>query len=364
MLKKSYLLLGSALVFAAPFTSSIYAQDTGVVEPEAVSQLEEPPPAINVSEDELVELLGYLTALGGGVHMLQLDEAGVNAFASGLNQAIMGELDITKVPQAEAEAAFAQAQARAEASQPKAEPAGGCGHDHGSEEGGEHKEAAETAQVELPEISAESLEIVGAAVYMQSGLGRLGFGPENAELIRKGFIAGAKVSEPSAEMQAKMPAFQEFIQARMMKAQEAAQAEAAKAGEVNRVAGAAFVEALKGEDDTIQAADSGLHYKVISEGEGEKPTMSDSVLVHYKGTRIDGTVFDSSYDRGDPATFPLNGVVPGFGEGLTKVAPGGKITLYIPSNLGYGDSPRPGGAIQAGDTLIFECELIEVNPGE
>ena len=88
-----------------------------------------------------------------------------------------------------------------------------------------------------------------------------------------------------------------------------------------------------------------------------------TVTFHYKGTLTDGTEFDSSYDRGDPAEFPLNGVVPGFGEGLTKVGVGGKIILYIPSELGYGNSPRPGGVIKPGDTLIFECELLEINPG-
>ncbi|MEC7487331.1 MAG: FKBP-type peptidyl-prolyl cis-trans isomerase, partial [Verrucomicrobiota bacterium] len=109
--------------------------------------------------------------------------------------------------------------------------------------------------------------------------------------------------------------------------------------------------------------DSGLYYKIVEPGEGDRPSLTDSVLVHYKGTRIDGTTFDSSYERGEPATFPLNGVVAGFGEGLTKIAAGGKIILYIPSDLGYGNTPRPGGEIQPGDTLVFECELIEINPG-
>ena len=91
--------------------------------------------------------------------------------------------------------------------------------------------------------------------------------------------------------------------------------------------------------------------------------MTDSVLVHYKGTLIDGTQFDSSYDRGAPATFRLNQVVKGFGEGLTKVGAGGRIILYMSSELGYGNSPRPGGVIKPGDSLIFECELLEVDPG-
>ena len=110
----------------------------------------------------------------------------------------------------------------------------------------------------------------------------------------------------------------------------------------------------------MQSTESGLHYKVLEPGSDAKPTMEDAVLVHYKGTLIDGTQFDSSYDRGAPAEFPLNGVVQGFGEGLTKIGAGGKIILYIPSELGYGNNPRPGGAIKPGDTLIFECELVEI----
>ena len=85
------------------------------------------------------------------------------------------------------------------------------------------------------------------------------------------------------------------------------------------------------------------------------------VRLHYHGTLIDGTVFDSSVDRGQPASFPMNGVIKGFSGGLTKTEVGGKIRIYIPSELGYGDNPRPGGKIKPGDTLIFECELLGIN---
>ena len=159
-----------------------------------------------------------------------------------------------------------------------------------------------------------------------------------------------------------MPAFQAFIQKRVAAAQAAAEAAGAAAAAENKAAGAAFFAELAA-DTEVQKSESGLHYKVIEPGSDVKPVMTDSVLVHYKGTLIDGTQFDSSYDRGQPATFPLNGVVKGFGEGLTKVGAGGKIILYIPSELGYGNTPRPGGAIKPGDTLIFECELVEINPG-
>ncbi|MEC7609190.1 MAG: FKBP-type peptidyl-prolyl cis-trans isomerase, partial [Verrucomicrobiota bacterium] len=144
--------------------------------------------------------------------------------------------------------------------------------------------------------------------------------------------------------------------------QAAAEAAGAEAAQENIAAGKVFISNMQGDED-LQSTDSGLYYKIVEPGEGDRPSLTDSVLVHYKGTRIDGTTFDSSYERGEPATFPLNGVVAGFGEGLTKIAAGGKIILYIPSDLGYGNTPRPGGEIQPGDTLVFECELIEINPG-
>lgn len=156
-----------------------------------------------------------------------------------------------------------------------------------------------------------------------------------------------------------MPAFQEFIQARVSVAQAAAEAAGAAAAAEGIATSKAFFAELAA-DAEVQSTESGLHYKVIEPGSDVKPTMTDKVLVHYKGTLIDGTKFDSSYDRGAPAEFPLNGVVKGFGEGLTKIGAGGKIILYIPSELGYGNSPRPGGAIKPGDALIFECELKEI----
>ncbi len=219
------------------------------------------------------------------------------------------------------------------------------------------------AAVAAPEVSqTELVEMLGYLTVFQSGMKELGFTVEDAPAIAKGIERALGDSEPSAELLAKMPAFQEFIQARAEVAQAKMAVEAEKAAAGNIEAAATYFEKLKGQEG-VQSTESGLFYKVLEAGAGEKPTMADSVLVHYKGTLIDGTQFDSSYDRGQPATFPLNGVVKGFGEGLTKVAPGGKIILYIPSELGYGNSPRPGGPIKPGDTLVFECELLEVNPG-
>ncbi len=107
---------------------------------------------------------------------------------------------------------------------------------------------------------------------------------------------------------------------------------------------------------------SGLQYKIIREGEGESPTINDKVTCHYKGTFIDGKVFDSSYDRGEPAQFPVNGVIKGWTEALQLMKPGSKWMLYIPANLAYGEQNIPG--IEPNSVLIFEVELISVQKGD
>lgn len=103
---------------------------------------------------------------------------------------------------------------------------------------------------------------------------------------------------------------------------------------------------------------SGLQYKVITEGKGESPKATDTVTVNYKGTLIDGTEFDSSYKRGEPATFPVNGVIKGWTEALQLMKEGAKWQLFIPANLAYGE--RGGGPIGPNSVLIFEVELISI----
>jgi FKBP-type peptidyl-prolyl cis-trans isomerase FklB len=105
---------------------------------------------------------------------------------------------------------------------------------------------------------------------------------------------------------------------------------------------------------------SGLQYKVITSGTGDSPKETDKVTVHYRGTLIDGTQFDSSYDRGEPASFPLNKVIKGWTEGLQLMKPGGKFTFYIPPQLGYGENAPPGSKIKANSALIFDVELITI----
>jgi len=120
----------------------------------------------------------------------------------------------------------------------------------------------------------------------------------------------------------------------------------------------AFMEANKGKEG-VMTTPSGLQYKVIKEGSGRKPTASDQVTVHYTGTLIDGTKFDSSVDRGEPATFGLGQVIPGWTEGLQLMSVGSKYMLYLPPHLGYGENGA-GGMIGPNEALIFEVELLEI----
>ena len=113
---------------------------------------------------------------------------------------------------------------------------------------------------------------------------------------------------------------------------------------------------------SVYTTKSGLKYRRLREGNGKFPTATDRVKVHYTGKLIDGKVFDSSVERGTPLTFPLNQVIPGWTEGLQLMEEGSKYILYVPYNLGYGT--RDMGNIPAGSTLIFEVELLEINPKE
>ena len=134
---------------------------------------------------------------------------------------------------------------------------------------------------------------------------------------------------------------------------------AASEGEGNRKAGEDFL-AANGKKDGVMTTASGLQYTVLQEGTGASPVASDQVKVHYHGTLLDGTVFDSSVDRGEPITFGLDRVIAGWTEGLQLMKEGGKTKFFIPADLAYGDQSPSSPVIQAGSTLIFDVELLEV----
>ncbi len=146
------------------------------------------------------------------------------------------------------------------------------------------------------------------------------------------------------------------------KIQEKQVAERAKAADEAKGKGEAFL-AENGKKEGVKTTASGLQYETITEGTGATPTASDKVEVNYKGTLLNGEVFDSSYDRGQSVTFPLGNVIPGWTEGLQLMKAGGKSKFYIPAALAYGDRGA-GGKIGPNETLIFEVELIKVEKGD
>ena len=176
----------------------------------------------------------------------------------------------------------------------------------------------------------------------------------DADLLVKGIkdsLSGEKTLLTEEEYRATLTALQKDMMEK--------QAEAAKAlAEKNKKEGEAFL-AENGKKEGVVTLPSGLQYKVIKSGTGKTPKPGDTVETHYRGTLIDGTEFDSSYTRGQTATFPVNGVIPGWTEALQKMKEGDKWQLFVPSNLAYGERGA-GRDIGPNATLIFEVELIAV----
>jgi FKBP-type peptidyl-prolyl cis-trans isomerase FklB len=148
------------------------------------------------------------------------------------------------------------------------------------------------------------------------------------------------------------------IQALANEVRSAQEAKAKEAGAGNRKEGDAFLAANKAKEGVKTTAD-GLQYKVLTEGNGPKPTANDTVTVNYRGTLLNGKEFDSSYKRGQPASFPVGGVIKGWTEALQLMPVGSKYQLFIPPDLAYGDRGA-GGDIGPGETLIFEVELLSI----
>jgi len=167
----------------------------------------------------------------------------------------------------------------------------------------------------------------------------------------KDVISGSELKVDNAEAQTLV---QNFFQEQEAKQQAAA----AEAGKAAKAAGEAFL-AENGKKDGVVTLPSGLQYQVLKEGNGKKPSATDQVVCHYEGTLIDGTVFDSSYQRNQPATFGLNQVIPGWTEGVQLMQEGAKYRFFIPYKLAYGERGA-GAQIPPFATLVFDVELIEV----
>jgi FKBP-type peptidyl-prolyl cis-trans isomerase FklB len=166
----------------------------------------------------------------------------------------------------------------------------------------------------------------------------------------RGFLSGnAKLTDQ--QFQACMENLQQEAMAKM-------QAEQSSKGAANKERGEKYLAENKSKDG-VKTTASGLQYKIVKEGTGRKPAKENTVKVHYTGTTIDGKVFDSSVERGEPIEFPLSGVIAGWTEGVQLMPIGSKFTFYIPSNLAYGEQGA-GQTIGPNETLIFDVELLDI----
>lgn len=200
----------------------------------------------------------------------------------------------------------------------------------------------------MPESTTAQIDTVSYALGMYFGtmITSSPFGEIDLGMLNKGFHDVLNGKETMLTQEKIMNVIQSHLMAR-------------STYETNRneELGAEFLAANKEKEGVVET-ESGLQYKIETEGTGIAPTMTDTVEVNYEGRLIDGTVFDSSYERGESTKFPLDRVIKGWGEGLTYIKEGGKIQLYIPSDLAYGS--RGTGPIPGNSTLIFDVELIKV----
>jgi FKBP-type peptidyl-prolyl cis-trans isomerase len=182
--------------------------------------------------------------------------------------------------------------------------------------------------------------------------------PVTADQIIKGLrdgLGNAKAQLTDEEIQATMSEFQQQLMAKQQEKMKSV-------GEKNKKEGDAFLAANKSKPG-VKTTASGLQYQVLTEGTGPTPKPTDKVTVNYKGQLLDGKVFDSSYDRGQPVTFGVNQVIPGWVEGLQLMKTGSKYKLFIPSSLAYGENGA-GGDIGPNAVLQFEVEMVKIEPGD
>lgn len=193
---------------------------------------------------------------------------------------------------------------------------------------------------------------LGAAMGQQVGeqVKALKLTPAELELLKKGFAASLAGQKPEYPVEQYMP-----------KLQARAEATAKAAGDVERQKSVDFLAKAAAEPGMVKT-DSGLLCRTVSAGSGASPKPTDVVAVHYRGTLIDGTEFDASAKHGGPATFRVNGVIPCWTEALQRMKVGGKAHVVCPSEIAYGDQVPPGGPIPPGATLVFDIELLAINP--
>ena len=206
------------------------------------------------------------------------------------------------------------------------------------------------APVEFTE--QQLIEEFGWFMAKRVGLAELEFSPAQVDALIKGLSLAAAGKDSPYELEKIGPAMDQFMQRKQS-------AYMAKLKEKGSAETTAFLAEVKKKSDVV-VLPSGLMYQIQSPGTGPAPKPEETVKVHYTGTLVNGTVFDSSVQRGEPVEFQLNEVIPGWTEGLQKISKGGKIKLYIPPQLAYGDEGRQG--IPPASTLVFDVELIDIKP--
>jgi FKBP-type peptidyl-prolyl cis-trans isomerase FklB len=207
---------------------------------------------------------------------------------------------------------------------------------------------------EVKSLETELDSVSYAVGLTMSGQLKNGFDEVNEDIL----IQAIKNGLDSTNLLIESKDIQNILKTYFQKKQEEKKQEELAKAEIYKTEGVAFLEANKTKED-VKTTESGLQYIVLKEGKGKKPTTTDKVKVHYHGTTIDGTVFDSSVDKGTPAQFGVTQVIKGWTEGLQLMNVGAKYKFFIPQELAYGATPRPG-VIKPFMALIFEVELLEV----
>jgi FKBP-type peptidyl-prolyl cis-trans isomerase len=199
---------------------------------------------------------------------------------------------------------------------------------------------------------AQMLEEFGWFIGKRVGLSELEFGKAEMDAFLKGLNNAAANKESPYELEKIGPMMDEFLQKKQLVFTD-------KLKKKSAAESAALFAKLKDNKNVVELP-SGLRYEITKAGAGAFPKGTDTVKVHYTGTLVDGTVFDSSVQRNDPLEIALNEVIPGWTEGIQKVNKGGKIKLYVPASLAYGDNGQ--GSVPPGSTLVFDVELLDILP--
>lgn len=224
---------------------------------------------------------------------------------------------------------------------------------------GKYEAHSKTAELTIDSTTTDHQKTSYAfGTIMAGDLIKNGFDSINIEYFSKGFKDALKKDSLLISEEESVQLFQVFAQ----KIQEKNKAKAMESQAGATAEGEAFLAANKNKEGVI-TTESGLQYKILKKGSGAFPTASDKVKVHYEGKLLNGQVFDSSFDRGQPIEFGLNQVIPGWTEGMQYINVGGEIELYVPYNLAYGERGA-GGSIPPFATLIFRVQLIDVIAGE